>query len=874
MKLKPNYLISIILLFFVAFIVTGLILQVNTEKTISKARHGNQQALQSSRIHNEIQKLITDAVVIESKIRGWIITGDETFITGVEDTIQNLKSDLAEFTNMAMTESNKQAFIQLATLTEQKIRFSNEMKDIYHSKGRQAAEHMIATKRGTILRDSIMILARQIEQEYQTKLETNLASNDDRSQNVLTISRILTALSVIATLLLSIVVISRLRRQQAMIKELEKMHQAELQTRNHLEKVSADIHDLYNNAPCGYHSLNPDGVFISINDTELKWIGFKREDVVGKMKFIDVLDEPSAEIVKKNFPQFKKNGEVRELRLNMKHKKGFITPVSLSAIAIYDEHDEYVSSRSTVFDVSMQEKTEEQLREAKREAIESAQVKEQFLANMSHEIRTPINSVIGFTNLLQKTTLSGEQEQFVHLIQSASESLLTIINDILDISKIEAGMLRIEKSAFSLRGLSSSLETMFQHKVKEKHLTLTIHVQENIPDTLTGDAVRLTQILVNLISNAIKFTHEGGISIVIIPINQSETAVRLRFSVKDTGIGIPSDKLDSIFERFEQGETHTTRKYGGTGLGLSIVRNLIHLQKGNISVKSEMGHGTEFLFDLEYEILPMTDGQQNLLQHEASENGNGLFEGVRILVVEDNQMNQLLMKHTFHNWHLPFDLAENGQQAVDKLNKDKFDLVLLDIQMPVMDGYITAKTIRNELKSNIPIIAMTAHAMAGEREKCLSHGMNDYISKPLQEKELQGLLKKYISRQKNNMEALKTTLRFINVDFLYDLVMGNSAFLNNIIKQFLNQFPGEMDALKEAVDRKNIKQIAFQAHHIQSTVSVFGRNTAFFQQLEKIEQLAKDKNNLVILTAECHKLEGYKQVLLKEINTLLSHNIL
>jgi PAS domain S-box-containing protein len=708
----------------------------------------------------------------------------------------------------------------------------------------------------------------------QIRLESILTADDKKTVSVLTISRILIALTVTATLFLSVVIIRRLQRQQALIIELEDAHDNEKLVRQNLEKVSADIHDLYNNAPCGYHSLDKEGYFIAINQTELSWLGYRREEVIGKMRFIDVLDESSAEIVKRRYPQFKKNGEIRELRLSMVSKDGFIIPVSLNSIAIYDDNDEYLSSRSTVFDVSQQEIIEEELKDAKRKADQSAHIKEQFLANMSHEIRTPINAVIGFTNLLQKTTLTSEQEHFVHLVQSASESLLTIINDILDISKIEAGMLRIEKSPFSLRGLCSSLETMFHHRVHEKRLSLSIYIQENIPDTLTGDAVRLTQILVNLISNAIKFTQEGGISIVIIPVKQTDTNVRLRFSVKDSGIGISHDKLETIFERFEQGEANTTRKYGGTGLGLSIVRNLIHLQKGNISVKSEAGNGTEFLFELEYEILPMTDSQKDGHHLELTESGNGLFEGVKILAVEDNQMNQLLMKHTFQGWNLNFELAENGQQAIDKLNRNKYDLVLLDIQMPIMDGYITAKTIRNELKSNIPIIAMTAHAMAGEREKCLSHGMNDYISKPIQEKELLGLIRRYLARQKHSFEFLKASLHNINLDFLYDLVMGNSAFLNNIIRQFLNQFPGEMEALKDAIEQKNVKQVCTLAHHIQSTVSVFGRNTPFFKQLEKMEQMAKNKVSPVVLAAEFNKLDELRQLVLKEINQLLIHNIL
>ncbi|MDF2189507.1 ATP-binding protein [Paraflavitalea sp. CAU 1676] len=708
----------------------------------------------------------------------------------------------------------------------------------------------------------------------QLRLESILTGGGARAASVLKISRLLTALSVAAIAILSYIIIRRLGRQQSLIKELEQSHASEIRYRQNLEKVSAEIYDLYNNAPCGYHSIDKDGYFQAINQTELNWLGYRRDEVVGRLQFAEVLDEPSAEIINKRFPQFKKNGEMRELRLNMVSKHGFLIPVSLNSIAIYNEEDEYISSRSTVFDVSEQEKIEEALKDAKRLADDSATIKEQFLANMSHEIRTPINAVIGFTNLLQKTPLAPDQEQYVHLVQSASESLLTIINDILDISKIEAGMLRIEKSPFSLRGLCSSLETMFQPRVKEKQLSLRFTIQDDIPDTLTGDAVRLTQILVNLINNAIKFTHEGGVAVTIASVQQNIDSVRISISVKDTGIGIPGDKLETIFERFEQGEAHTTRKYGGTGLGLSIVRNLIELQDGFISVRSEAGKGTEFIFELPYDTLPMHENNQAGGQSDTAATANGSFEGVKILAVEDNQMNQLLMKHTFQHWNLHYVLAENGQEAIDKLKLDKYDLVLLDIQMPVMDGYITAKTIRHELKSNIPIIAMTAHAMAGEREKCLSHGMNDYISKPISEKELLHLMTKYLSKQKHAFENLKASLNNINIDFLYDLVMGNSAFLNNIIRQFLNQFPGEMEKLKEAVNQKDHRQIASLAHHIQSTVSVFGRDTTFFRQLENLEKMANSRVNGQNLSNAYQQLDRGRQTLLMEINRLITQSTL
>jgi PAS domain S-box-containing protein len=686
---------------------------------------------------------------------------------------------------------------------------------------------------------------------------------------ILAISRVLTILGLTGIVILSLLVIRHLIRQQQLIKELEQANQNETEARRNIERISTEIQDLYNNAPCGYHSIDGDARIIAMNDTELKWLEYTREEVVGRLLIYDLLEEETAKSVRENFPEFKRRGFVKERRLTMRAKSGRTFPVVLNSIAVYDDNGDYMSSRSTVYDITEQQKNETALKEAKQQALESANVKEQFLANMSHEIRTPINSVIGFTNLLQKTTMTEEQKQFVNLIQSASENLLTIINDILDISKIEAGMLRIEKNPFSLRGLCNSIETMFYHKAREKSLSFSIYIQENIPDTLNGDAVRLTQILVNLISNAIKFTQKGGITINITLVNQTSESARLRFMVKDSGIGIPADKLEAVFERFEQGETDTTRKYGGTGLGLSIVRNLVELQGGTISVNSEPGKGTEFIFEIAYSLVTVGEPVATTLPDKA-EIDPGAFPDAKILVVEDNAMNQLLIKYTFQNWKVNFELADNGAKAIEWLQRSTFDLVLLDIQMPLMDGYATSQTIRKELKSDIPIIAMTAHALAGEREKCLSYGMNDYISKPIHEKELYMLLKRYLGDGKDSIESLKNNLHYVDLNFLQDMVMGSGDFLKTVIKQFLKQFPGEMEALKKAVDDKDTRQVATLSHHIQSTVSILGKNTPFFQQLEKLEKLSKKNPSPKTLTAEYEKLNDYKQSLLQEVNQLLN----
>ncbi|HEY8897275.1 MAG TPA: ATP-binding protein, partial [Niastella sp.] len=718
-NIKPNRLILYSIAFSVAFIAAGIILQFNTERIISKSRSASSEAVEVFHLHNKLQNIIKNVILTESRVRGFVITGDSNFIVGVQDTLNLLEHELAGLQKAAINQFNEASFTRLASLIEKRISINNEIIDVYTRFGKAEAERRISSKAGSILRDSITDLSMQLEKELYERLQAGIQQNRKRTIYVLSISRLLTILGLSGIVILSLLVIRHILRQHQLIKELEQANKNETEARQNIEKISAEIQDLYNNAPCGYHSVDGDARIIAINDTELNWLGYTREEVVGKLYVYDILEPETAKSVRENFPTFKKNGFVKERRLTMLTKSGKTFPVVLNSVAVYDSEGNYVSSRSTIYDITEQQKTETALKEARQQAIESANVKEQFLANMSHEIRTPINSVIGFTNLLQKTTLSEDQQQFVHLIQSASENLLTIINDILDISKIEAGMLRIEKNPFSLRGLCSSIETMFYHKAREKNLSFSLYIQDTIPDTLTGDAVRLTQILVNLISNAIKFTQKGGISINITPLEQTNDDVRLRFSVKDSGIGIPADKLDAIFERFEQGETDTTRKYGGTGLGLSIVRNLVQLQGGHITVESDPGKGTEFVFDIAYSLMPIGEALPSAMG-ENTEINAGAFPDARVLVVEDNAMNQLLIKFTFQSWKVNFELADNGAKAIECLQRSTFHLVLLDIQMPLMDGYATAQAIRKELKSDIPIIAMTAHALAGEREKCIS----------------------------------------------------------------------------------------------------------------------------------------------------------
>jgi signal transduction histidine kinase/CheY-like chemotaxis protein len=516
------------------------------------------------------------------------------------------------------------------------------------------------------------------------------------------------------------------------------------------------------------------------------------------------------------------------------------------------------------YKIRQQQELITKLNASEKKVREIALVKENFLANMSHEIRTPMNAILGFTNLLQRKTLDSESKHYVQSIRKSGENLLTIINDILDLSKIEAGMMRIESAPFSIRSLVHSIETMFKTKAGEKQLELTSFIDEHVPDILEGDATRLTQILVNLIGNALKFTNRGSIKIKISNEGNTQNTVNTGITVIDTGIGIEKEKLQYIFERFQQAEDSVTRKYGGTGLGLAIVNDLVLLQHGSIAVESEPGEGTTFRLLIPYKISAEqfdTASSASLSQNLLTDQTN--FENVCVLVVEDNEINQSLIQHLFSIWHLEFDLACNGREAIDKLSTKKYSLILMDIQMPEMDGYTAAQEIRNTLKSDIPIIAMTAHALAGEREKCLSYGMNEYISKPIREEQLHQLIARFtqlnripVLQKKSSAQYKSGEYQYINLQYMKDVSGGNVEYEKIVTEQFMEAIPEDLLTLENAWQNNDINRLRQVAHDMKTSVSVMGLDEGLHSYLDNLENETLDeesfKENFLPLKLICN----------------------
>lgn len=525
--------------------------------------------------------------------------------------------------------------------------------------------------------------------------------------------------------------------------------ESQLNEQASLLKIYEDSNKRFNmllmKSPFAFAIMKGKEMVVTLANDSMKEIWGKGNEVEGKL-FLSILPElvnsPFPELIQtvfttgipyvgNEFPvEFDREGKLETQYFNFVYQP-------------YYEADETIAGITVIAsEVTEQVRNKIDLEYAKKEADQKTQIaenavqaKQQFLSNMSHEIRTPMNAIIGFTNVILKTELTNAQKQYLNAIKMSGDALVVLINDILDLAKVDSGKMTFEKTNFDLLESLQDIVKLFEIKLQEKNIVFNLDFDKKIPNFIIGDVLRLRQIILNLVSNSVKFTEKGQISLCVNIISQDNDTIKLEFLIIDTGIGIPDKKIKTIFNNFEQAHTTSSVYYGGTGLGLAIVKKLIENQGGSISVKSKVNVGSTFSFHLEFSknnnkiIVP-----EKFLEYPFKDFLNHEFKNVKILVVEDSKINQLLINIILKGFAFDVDIADNGQIAMDKLQTDNYGLILMDLHMPEKDGFETTEYIRNTLKSKIPIIALTADVTQIDIDKCKEVGMNEYVSKPIDEK--------------------------------------------------------------------------------------------------------------------------------------------
>ena len=608
-------------------------------------------------------------------------------------------------------------------------------------------------------------------------------------------------------------------------------------------------------------TISPEGKITDINDASINITEKTREKLIGT-DFFEYFTEPdkAREIYKQVFAE----GFVADFPLTI--SDGKLTEVLFNGSVYKDEFGKVLGVVVVARDITDHNRIEKELIEAKDQAELSTKIaedaqniaekaakiaedavrsKQQFLSNMSHEIRTPMNAIIGFTKVLLKTDLTIKQKEYLTAIKMSGDALTVLINDILDLAKVDAGKMIFEQIPFKMASSISAMLHVFETKILEKNLQLTKNYDDNIPNVVIGDPVRLHQIILNLVSNAVKFTNEGEIIVSIQLIDEDEEKVTLEFAVSDTGIGISKEKIEHIFENFQQATSETSRLYGGTGLGLAISKQLVESQGGSISVISEPGAGSTFSFILTFQKTNDDAELVTELKELDKEDKN-----IKVLVVEDIALNQLLMKTLLDDYGFEHDIATNGRIAIEMMQNKPYDIILMDLQMPEMNGFEAARHIRNTMNSQVPIIALTADVTTADLQNCIAAGMNDYISKPVDERllyrKIVDLLKKPLVIKNTSGRTPEEILsskhmaksKCIDLTYLNLRTKSNPGLMKEMIALYLEQTPPLINKMKQSLQDKDWGSLYAAVHKMIPSFSIMGLHKDFEDMTKKIQEYA------------------------------------
>jgi len=586
-------------------------------------------------------------------------------------------------------------------------------------------------------------------------------------------------------------------------------------------------------------TISTEGKITDMNEALTNITGKSRENLTGT-DFKDYFTDPQKahEVYREVFEK----GFVADYPLTIRDHT--LIDVLFNGSVYKDEQGNVLGAVVVARDISEQKRIEKELTEAKvfaelatliaeeaqgkaeratRIAEDALKSKQQFLSNMSHEIRTPMNAIIGFTKVLLKTELTAKQKEYLTAIKMSGDALIVLINDILDLAKVDSGKMEFEQTPFKMAASISAMLHLFETKIQEKNLALVKEYDSRIPQVLVGDPVRLHQIILNLVSN-------------------DDNTVTIEFGVADTGIGIAENKIDKIFENFQQASSGTSRLYGGTGLGLAIAKQLVEKQHGSIWVKSVIDEGSTFSFILDFHKTNAEAELETVITELDTE-----IKNLKVLVVEDMALNQLLMKTLLDDFGFECDIAANGKLAIERLQAQSYDIILMDLQMPEMNGFEATEYIRKTMNAKIPIIALTADVTTVDLEKCKAVGMNDYIAKPLDERVLHrkivGLVKKFSPSNpcKDGETDKSKRSKCTDLDYLIQRTKNNSGVIMEMISAYLEQTPPLILAMKQSLIDKDWDTLHSAAHKMIPSFSIMGISADFESMAKKIQEYARNR---------------------------------
>lgn len=614
-----------------------------------------------------------------------------------------------------------------------------------------------------------------------------------------------------------------------------------------LRKSEEKYRKLLENMNLGMIEVGKEGRLTKVYESFCELTGYSREELLDENSDINLLAPESYNTVEEHM-RLRKEGKATVYEVKMIRKDGQEIWVLISGAPYYDDDGNINGSIGVHLDITARKVAENNLKEAKEMAEASSRAKEIFLANMSHEIRTPLNAVIGLSQLLAKSQLDKSQINYVSTIKSSATTLLGLVNNILDFSKIESGEMHLEKTPFNINELGVNVVKLFNYRANEKNIRIEFNTNLPTNASFNSDQLRLNQVLVNLVNNAIKFTNRGTVKLCI---NEQDDG-EILFEVIDTGIGISADKIETIFSEFKQENEKIVKQFGGTGLGLSISKSLVELFGGELKVKSVKGEGSTFYFKIHLKAC-----NDEIIEVEELIDESFDWKKVDILLVEDNVVNQFVASKFITDWGAKLTVCDNGERALKKLNeRTDFSLILMDIQMPVMNGVECTEEIRKNLKLELPIIALTANAVKGDREKFIAIGMDDYVSKPFDEQQLKKTIIKQIkinSIKGTPMPKDVQDRQIFTTEKLESMSHNNPDFIKKMLQIFMEESEKQIPLMILSEGEDSVSKLAHKIKPSIDTVadSIMAQdvrkieNKEFIDEPQMIEEFAKDWKELV-----------------------------